>query len=130
MTRMNIQKVARILTTTLSGLLAVGLAAATAAPALGQAHGTFTFTGAMRFGRQGHTATLLKNGQVLVAGGANITYELDVTAAAELYNPSTGKWTETGSMSQPREFHTGNAAQERPGFGYWGRIFSRQRRVV
>jgi hypothetical protein len=61
MTRMNTQKVARILTTTLSGVLAVGLAAAAAAPAFGQALGTFTFTGSMHTARAFHTATLLQN---------------------------------------------------------------------
>ena len=37
-----------------------------------------------------HTATLLQNGQVLVAGGSPV---------AELYNPATGTWTTTGSLS-------------------------------
>jgi hypothetical protein len=109
---MTTQKVARILTSTLSGLLAVGLAAATAAPAFGQAHGTFTFTGSMNIARAFHTATLLQNGQVLVAGGL-CTHSAqcagagtDPTATAELYNPATGQWTFTGSMSTPRQGHT------------------------
>jgi hypothetical protein len=110
MTRMNTQKVARILTITLSGVLAVGLAAATAAPALGQVSGTFTFTGSMHTARAFHTATLLNNGQVLVAGGlcGNSTQcsTSPVLASAELYNPSTGTWTVTGSMSTPRYQHT------------------------
>jgi Galactose oxidase, central domain/Kelch motif len=110
MTRMNVQnvqKVARILTNTLSGLLALGLAAATAAPALGQAHGTWALTGPMHTARFLHTATLLQNGQVLVAGGL-CSYQcgdLITLAKAELYNPSTGTWTETGSMSTPRSSH-------------------------
>jgi hypothetical protein len=111
MTRMNTQKVARIFTITLSGVLVVVLAAATAAPALGQAHGTFTFTGSMHFARAFHTATLLQNGQVLVAGGLCGRGECSSTfatvlAEAELYNPSTGTWTVTGSMSTPRYNHT------------------------
>jgi hypothetical protein len=104
MTRMNTQKIARICTITLSGVLAVGLAAATAAPAFGQAHGTFTFTGSMHQSRQRHTATLLANGQVLVAGGINVFG--NSLSSAELYNPSTGMWTVTGSMSTPRNNHT------------------------
>ncbi len=95
----------RILTITLSGVLAAGLAAATAAPALGQAAGTWTATGSISGpSLTNYTATLLQNGQVLVAGGfnsvTNTTY-----AAAFLYNPSTGTWTQTGSMPEPRHSH-------------------------
>ncbi len=48
----------------------------------------------MTTGRKQATATLLNNGQVLVAGGQ--------TSTAELYNPATGKWTQTGSMDVSR----------------------------
>jgi hypothetical protein len=105
MTRMNTQTVARILTTTLSALFALGLAAATAAPALGQAHGTWTTTGSMSGpSLTDYTATLLKNGQVLVAGGFNSALD-QVYATAFLYNPSTGTWTETGSMAAAEYKH-------------------------
>jgi hypothetical protein len=98
MTRMNTQTVARILTTPLLGLSALALAAATAAPALGQAHGTWTTTGNMSGpSLTNYTATLLQNGQVLVAGGFNSAAD-QVYATAFLYNPSTGAWSETGSM--------------------------------
>jgi hypothetical protein len=108
MARTKTQKVARILTTTLSGLLAVGLAAATAAPAFGQAHGTWTTTGSMHTAREYNTTTLLQNGQVLVAGGVCTSRNCkgDLLNSAELYNPSTGTWTETGSMTTSREAHT------------------------
>jgi hypothetical protein len=103
MTRMNTQTVARILTTTLLGLFALGLAAATAAPALGQASGTWTTTGSMSGPNlTNYTATLLQNGQVLVAGGFNSD---QVYATAFLYNPSTGTWTDTGSMTTARYAH-------------------------
>lgn len=46
-------------------------------------------TGSLNFGRHGATATLLPNGQVLIAAGTTIT---------ELYNPSTGKFTETAIL--------------------------------
>lgn len=92
-------------------MLAIGLALATPAPALGQAHGTFAFTGSMHSARAFHTATLLNDGQVLVAGGlcANAAGDCGsgtVLTSAELYNPSTGRWTATGSMSTPRYNHT------------------------
>jgi hypothetical protein len=60
----------------------------------------WTATGSMATGRYGHTATLLPNGQVLVAGGYSIgTGRL---ASAELCDPATGVWTATGSMATGR----------------------------
>lgn len=65
--------------------------------------GKWTHTGSMTVPREGHNAALLSNGQVLVAGGINATTNGCTTlATAELYNPSTGKWTATGSMSTGR----------------------------
>jgi hypothetical protein len=55
--------------------------------------------------RAEHTATLLPDGKVLVAGGILYTEDLEV-ASAELYDPSTGTWSSTGSMSTPRSKHT------------------------
>lgn len=69
-------------------------------------------TGAMTLGRVGHTATLLRSGKVLVAGGRidpitshspDPRYAL--TASAELYDPTTGTWSATGSMKFARTFH-------------------------
>ncbi len=107
MTRMNPQRLARILTITLSGLLAAVLALVTPAPALGQTAGTWTTTGSMTGIKQHHsyTATLLQNGQVLVAGGINLAMGI-VYANAFLYSPSTGEWTETGSMTTTKYDHT------------------------
>ena len=55
--------------------------------------GTWTTTGDMLGGGGRHTATLLRNGQVLVVGS---TY--GNPRAAELYDPSTGTWTATGFL--------------------------------
>ena len=66
--------------------------------------GRWTLTGSMNAGRTAFTATLLQNGEVLVAGGTD--YEVTCYATAELYNPSTGQWTLTGSMTQPRCLHS------------------------
>ena len=49
--------------------------------------------------RAAHAATLLPSGKVLVAGG-------DAFATAELYDPLTGTWSATGSMSISRFGHT------------------------
>lgn len=70
---------------------------------------TFSMTGSMTDGRWSHTATKLANGKVLVAGGytdpttgANAQ---PVLAGAELFDPATGTWTPTGSMTTPRALH-------------------------
>ena len=67
------------------------------------ATGSWTPTGDMQTARSWHTATLLGNGKVLVAGGANendtLSYSL---ASAELYDPATGTWTPTGDMTEVR----------------------------
>src|SRR5439155_24169902 len=57
--------------------------------------------------RANHTATLLTNGQVLVAGGAMYDGVNWVKiASAELYDPATGRWTATGAMRSRRSVHT------------------------
>jgi hypothetical protein len=49
----------------------------------------------MSTAREHASATLLGNGRVLVAGGGNPS----ATLSAELYDPASGKWTMTGSMT-------------------------------
>jgi hypothetical protein len=73
--------------------------------------GTFTATGNLNTGRFQHTATLLPNGKVLIAGGLHshpIPYDpfFGMLASAELYDPSTGAFTETARMSVHRAGHT------------------------
>ena len=64
---------------------------------------TFSATGGLSGYRGTHTATLLKNGMVLIAGGEVSGTSL---ASAELYNPATGTFTATGNLNVPRHNHT------------------------
>jgi galactose oxidase-like protein len=66
----------------------------------------FIPTGSMTAARMGQTITMLRNGRVLIAGGArNIGFRSELSSA-ELYDPSTGTFATTGSMRTPREGHT------------------------
>jgi len=65
--------------------------------------GVFANTGSLATARRYHTATLLPNGKVLVAGGVNSGNAL---VSAELYDPASGTWTATGSLATARYFHT------------------------
>jgi hypothetical protein len=59
--------------------------------------------------RLGSSATLLGNGQVLVAGGLiGLDSNPSSTASAILYNPATNSWTATGSLTTAREDQTAN----------------------
>ncbi len=68
-----------------------------------------TTTNTMVSARQDHTATLMTNGVVLVAGGRTSNTSTTGLATAELYNPSTGLWAATGTMAGTtpgRYFHS------------------------
>jgi hypothetical protein len=97
-------------------LLAGGISAYSAdAPGLSSAElydpstGTFSATGQMTVPRVSHTATLLPDGRVLVAGGysgiAGGAFA-GASATAELYNPDTGTFMPIGQMSAPRFWHS------------------------
>ena len=63
--------------------------------------GVFTATGTMTTGRQSHSATLLADGSVLIAGG----YDGGYLANAERYDPATGTFSATGTMTVGRVGH-------------------------
>src|SRR5947208_15112399 len=75
--------------------------------------GSWRETGSMAHERSSHTATLLPNGQVLVAGGSGDCCPVPCWAGAELYDPATGTGNETGSMATGREIHSGTLLQKR-----------------
>lgn len=71
--------------------------------------GTWTSAGAMSTARGlGHTATLLEDGRVLVAGGfgrQEFGGARRPLASAELYEPTTNTWSGTGSLGVARGLH-------------------------
>jgi len=72
------------------------------------ATGTFTATGSMAAARVSHTATLLSSGKVLLTGGIQgVPPATTVLAEAELYDPSTGRFSAAaGSLATARYNHT------------------------
>ncbi len=92
-------------------LLAGGLSVAlsftinTSADLFNPASGLLNSTGSLGIGRWGHTATLLNNGKVLIAGGFIAKY--DGTTAAEVYDPAAGTFAPTaGPLHYARGGHT------------------------
>ena len=76
------------------------------------ATGKFSATGSMAAARWGHTATVLQDGRVLVTGGADMSDGYDNLKSAELYDPATGRFTPTGSMSVGRAEHTATLLED------------------
>jgi hypothetical protein len=73
--------------------------------------GSFTYTTFnMTTTREYFTATLLKDGTVLMAGGSP-----NPASSAELYNPSTQRFTATGSLNTGRWYHTATRLNDSAG---------------
>lgn len=73
---------------------------------------------AMNFPRVEHTATLLHDGRVLVAGG--ITRfgvfepddDIDIIGQAEVFDPEVGRWETTGDLFEPRYGHSASVLED------------------
>jgi hypothetical protein len=68
------------------------------------ASGSWSRAAGLITGREKHTATLLPDGSVLIAGGSDGRGK--ALASAEVYNPATNRWTSVGSMVTARLDHT------------------------
>ena len=97
------------------------------------ATGVFTTAAPALFYRTRHTATLLPDGRVLIAGGMRYnpsTGGSAIVATTELYNPVSGTWTQGTSMRYPRYRHTATVLPSGKilmagGFTYNGRYVAR-----
>jgi hypothetical protein len=78
------------------------------------ATGTFEPAGVLNATRLGNTATLLLDGRVLIAGGLLATESgtFEALDSAELYDPTSGTSTPTGSMTQGRAGHTASLLED------------------
>src|SRR5437879_4538291 len=88
-------------------ILATASANAGSGPSLIQASGgpgLWSKAASLTTGREEHTATLLRNGRVLIAGGTDGRGK--VLASAEAYDPVRNRWTSAGSMAATRIDHT------------------------
>jgi hypothetical protein len=70
------------------------------------ATGTWSPTGALQTARRYHSATLLPDGKVLVAGGIGSGSEDPVLASAELYDPVSGAWSPTSNLAMASSEHS------------------------
>jgi N-acetylneuraminic acid mutarotase len=80
--------------------------------------GTWEIVGNMDEARDGHTATLLPDGNLLVAGGYNwnirfSNYNLPLyVGSAELYDPAAGTWMAVANLVSARYGHTATLLQD------------------
>ncbi|MBP9898479.1 MAG: hypothetical protein KBF28_08920 [Gemmatimonadales bacterium] len=84
--------------------LALLLPLLAALAALGHTRGEIIPAPAMRTARMAHTATTLRDGRVLVAGG--FAGESHAAVSAELYDPVTNRFLALPRMLAPRHSHT------------------------
>jgi N-acetylneuraminic acid mutarotase len=78
------------------------------------ATGTWSITGAMNTPRFFHTATLLPDGRVLIAGGQQINFAAGTSVSlnsAEIYDPASGNWSTTADLNGTRFFHAATLLQ-------------------
>ena len=83
----------------------------TSAPQASDGAGTFSPAGSLPEPRFGHTATLLRDGRVLVIGGEHPTDDpqglgIATVAGAMVWDPGTASFSHAGSLAEARSGHT------------------------
>src|SRR2546428_1757365 len=73
--------------------------------------GSWSYTGNLNTARWAHTATLLPNGNILVAGGRGS--DIFFLNSSELFDPAAGTWSTTGNLNSTRRGHTGTLLANR-----------------
>jgi hypothetical protein len=68
--------------------------------------GASSATADMTMRRFGHSATLLGDGTVMIAGGSSSVFSGSLSTSAEMYDPATGAFSRTGEMTVVRGYHT------------------------
>ncbi len=66
---------------------------------------SWTATGSMGTPRQGYAATLLGDGRVLASGGRDAVTPSSSFDRCEIYDPASGTWSASGSLTQARWGH-------------------------
>ncbi len=69
----------------------------------------YTSTGRMITPRTNHSATLLQDGRVLIAGGMSAA---GMVKASEIYDPATNSFAEVGDLNDERRGHDGMLLQD------------------
>ena len=86
-----------------------------AAQAAAPPPGTFRPTGVLPRPHSVHTATLLKDGRVLIVGGQKVPFAdraQDVSGDVEIYDPTAGRFTRARALARPRALHTATLLED------------------
>jgi galactose oxidase-like protein/Big-like domain-containing protein len=92
-----------------SGSLAYAAQGRTAVLDMTQSSPAWRETSPMNFARAYENLTLLPDGTVLASGGETASDGVDLTKAvlpAEIWDPTTEKWTQVASLTNGREYHS------------------------